>query len=207
MKLYDVTAPIFEGMPVYKNKEEKQPKISTETNGHVTESRIAMDLHTGTHVDSPLHMLTDGDTMETINIDDLVGNVKLFDLTHVEDRITKKDIASFQIEKDDFVLFKTKNSLQDSFDFNFIFVAEDAATYLAEIGIKGVGVDGLGIERSQSEHPTHRTLFSHNVIIIEGLRLKEVPTGEYFMVAAPIRVQGTDAAPARILLFDGIVAE
>lgn len=201
MKLYDVTAPIYEGMPVYKNKEAKQPKITTETNGHVTESRIAMDLHTGTHVDSPLHMINNGNTMETIDIHDLVGHVKLFDLTNVEDHISKKDIESFTIEKDDFVLFKTKNSLQDEFDFNFIFVAEDAAVHLAGLGVKGVGIDGLGIERSQPEHPTHRTLFSHNVIIIEGLRLEAVPEGRYFMVASPLKIQGTDAAPARILLF------
>ncbi|WP_243386411.1 cyclase family protein [Bacillus kexueae] len=206
MKLYDVTAPIFEGMPVYKNKPEKQPKIQTVTNAHVTESRIDMDLHTGTHVDSPLHMINDGETMETIAIEDLVGRIKLFDLTHVEDRITKKDVETLSIEKGDFILFKTKNSLEDAFNFEFIFVSEDAAHYLAEIGVKGIGIDGLGIERSQPGHPTHRTLFSNKVIIMEGLRLKEVPEGEYFMVAAPLKIQGTDAAPARVLLFEGINA-
>lgn len=206
MKLYDVTAPIFEGMPVYKNKPEKQPKIQTVTNAHVTESRIDMDLHTGTHVDSPLHMINDGETMETIAIEDLVGRIKLFDLTHVEDRITKKNVETLSIEKGDFILFKTKNSLEDAFNFEFIFVSEDAAHYLAEIGVKGIGIDGLGIERSQPGHPTHRTLFSNKVIIMEGLRLKEVPEGEYFMVAAPLKIQGTDAAPARVLLFEGINA-
>ncbi|WP_067728595.1 cyclase family protein [Oceanobacillus damuensis] len=204
MKLYDVTTAIFEGMSVYKNKEEKQPKLNTVTNGHVTETRVELDLHTGTHVDSPLHMINDGDTMETIKIEDLVGKVKLFDLTHVEDRIKKEDIASFDIGKDDFVLFKTKNSLEDEFNFEFIFVAKDAAAYLAEKGIKGVGVDGLGIERAQEGHPTHRTLFKANVIVMEGLRLADVPEGEYFMVAAPLKIQGTDAAPARVLLFDGL---
>ncbi|OZU88395.1 cyclase [Virgibacillus indicus] len=204
MKMYDVTADIFEGMPVYKNKPEKQPIINTVTNGHVTESRIDIDLHTGTHVDSPLHMINDGDTMETIKLDDLVGNVKLFDLSHVEDRITKKDIEAFSIEKDDFILFKTKNSLEEAFNFEFIFVAEDAAAHLAELGIKGVGVDGLGIERSQEGHPTHRTLFQNKIIIMEGLRLADVTEGEYFMVAAPIKLQGTDAAPARVMLFEGV---
>lgn len=204
MKMYDVTADIYEGMAVYKNKPEKQPKINTVTNGHVTESRIDIDLHTGTHVDSPLHMINDGDTMETIKLDDLVGNIKLFDLSHVEDRITKRDIEALPINKDDFILFKTKNSYEDAFDFEFIFVAEDAASHLAEIGIKGVGIDSLGIERSQEGHPTHRTLFQNKVIIIEGLRLAEVSEGEYFMVAAPIKLQGTDAAPARIMLFKGV---
>ncbi|WP_100009928.1 cyclase family protein [Lentibacillus sediminis] len=207
MKMYDVSAPIYEGMPVYKNKLEKQPKLNTTTNGHVTESRIELDLHTGTHVDSPLHMINDGDTMETIQIEDLVGKVKLFDLTGVDDRITKADIASLPIEKNDFVLFKTKNSLEDEFNFEFIFVAADAAAHLAEIGIKGVAVDGLGIERSQPDHDTHRSLFEQKVIIAEGLRLADVPEGEYFMVAAPLRIQGTDASPARVLLFEGLKEE
>ncbi|WP_338776987.1 cyclase family protein [Metabacillus sp. FJAT-52054] len=207
MKMYDVSAPIFEGMPVYKNKEEKQPVLNTATNGYVTETRIAMDLHTGTHVDSPLHMIVEGDTMESISLDDLIGEAKVFDLTQVEDRIRKEDIEKFDIQKGDFVLFKTKNSLEDAFNFEFIFVAECAAKHLSEIGIRGVGIDALGVERSQEGHPTHKTLFKHDVIIVEGLRLKEVSEGSYFMVAAPLKIVGKDAAPARILLFEGLKAE
>ncbi|WP_217586451.1 cyclase family protein [Lentibacillus saliphilus] len=204
MNVYDISAPIYEGMPVYKNKPEKQPQIETVTNGHVTESRISMDLHSGTHVDAPLHMVNNGKTFESINIERLVGKVKLYDMTHIEDRITKDDIDGFGIERGDFILFKTKNSLVDEFDLNFIFLAEDAAAYLAEVGIKGVGVDALGIERSQPGHPTHRALFQRDVIIIEGLRLAAVDEGEYFMVAAPLRIEGTDASPARVLLLEGI---
>ncbi|TLS37950.1 cyclase family protein [Pseudalkalibacillus caeni] len=204
MKVYDVTASIFEGMPVYKNKEEKQPKISTQTNGHVTESRITMDVHTGTHVDSPLHMINDADTMESISIEDLVGNAKVIDLTNVKESISKEDLEKEEIEKNDFILFKTQNSFEDEFNFDFIFLAEDGAKYLVEKGIRGVGTDALGIERSQQGHPTHRTLFEKEIIIMEGLRLKEVEAGEYFMVAAPIKLQGTDAAPARVLLFEGL---
>jgi arylformamidase len=202
MKVYDVTAPIFEGMPVYKNKPEKQPKITTITNGYVTESRIDMDVHTGTHVDAPLHMVTEGETFETISIEKLVGNCKVFDLTDVQDRITKIDLEKFPIQKDDFVLFKTRNSFEDEFNFEFIFLSEDGAKYLAEIGVRGVGIDALGVERSQPGHPTHKTLFANGIIIMEGLRLKEVPAGDYFMVAAPLKILGTDAAPARVLLFD-----
>jgi arylformamidase len=201
MKFYDVTAPIFEGMPVYKNKTEKQPKLTSVTNDYVTESRIDMDVHTGTHIDAPLHMVKGGDTFETISLDRLVGPCKLFDLTHVNDKITKDDIAALDIQENDFVLFKTKNSLEDAFNFEFIYVAEDAARYLADQKVRGVGIDALGIERSQPGHPTHKTLFSARVIVIEGLRLKEVPEGSYFMVAAPLKLVGTDAAPARVLLF------
>ncbi|MFP3727517.1 cyclase family protein [Priestia filamentosa] len=204
MKVYDITTPIFEGMTVYKNKPEKQPKLNRVTNGYVTETRIDMDLHTGTHIDAPLHMVENGSTFETISLESLVGKAKVLDLTNVEDGITKADLESFDIQKGDFVLFKTRNSSIKEFDFNFIFLAKDGAEYLAEIGVRGVGIDALGVERSQEGHPTHKTLFANNVIVIEGLRLKDIAQGEYTMVAAPIKIVGTDAAPARVLLFDKI---
>lgn len=69
--------------------------------------------------------------------------------------------------------------------------------------MRGVGIDSLGIERSQEGHPTHKTLFNNSIIIVEGLRLKEVVEGEYFMVIAPLKLEGTDGSPARALLIDG----
>lgn len=90
--MYDVTSTIYEGMTVYKNKPEKQPKFNRVTNGYVTETRMELDVHSGTHVDAPLHMVVDGDTFETVPMEDLVGQAKLFDLTNVEDGITKADL-------------------------------------------------------------------------------------------------------------------
>lgn len=205
MKIYDITAPIFNGMPVYKNKPEKQPEINTNTNGHVTESRISMDVHTGTHVDAPLHMINDGETIETIDIQQLVRPVKVLDLTSVEEKITKKDIENYDIQENDFLLFKTKNSWDTEFNFEFIYVAEDAAAYLKEKKVAGTGIDSLGIERAQEGHPTHRTLMGSRIIIMEGLQLKEIEEGSYFMVAAPLKIEGTDASPARVILMDELI--
>jgi arylformamidase len=204
MKMYDVTGAVYEGMTVYKNKPEKQPRINPVTNGYVTESRIELDVHTGTHVDAPLHMVTDGATFESISLEKLVGTCKVLDLTHVQDGIGRADLEAFEIGAGDFLLFKTGNSWEEAFDFEFVFLAKDGAEYLANLGVRGVGTDALGIERSQEGHPTHKTLFASEIIIIEGLRLKEVPQGEYFMVAAPLKLVGTDAAPARVLLLEGV---
>ena len=205
MKMYDVTGTIYEGMTVYKDKPEKQPKLNRVTNGYVTETRLEIDVHTGTHIDAPLHMVVDGDTFESVPLEDLVGQCKVLNLTEVENGISKKDLEKFEIQKGDFILFKTKNSYEDIFNFDFIYLAQDGAEYLAEIGVRGVGIDTLGIERSQEGHPTHKTLFANDIIIIEGLRLKEIEQGEYFMVAAPLKLTGTDASPARVLLFEGLM--
>jgi arylformamidase len=204
-QIYDVTMPIFSGMPVYKNKPEKQPSFERVQSGYVSESRVRLDVHTGTHVDAPLHMIENGPTLETIPVERLVGPCRVIDLTDVTDGITREDLEKREIQPGEFVLFKTKNSFDEAFNYEFIYVKENAARYLAEKQIKGVGIDSLGIERSQPGHPTHKTLFEHDIVVIEGLRLRHVPEGSYFLVAAPLHLTGTDAAPARVLLFEGLL--
>lgn len=207
-KIYDVSMAIYEGMAVYKNKPEKQPKIRVVQDfdaGTVRESRLDIDMHCGTHVDSPLHMVQHGGTMETLPLDRLTGSCRVLDLTHVEGGITRADLEAKGVQQGEFLVLKTRNSLKDEFDPEFVFVAEDGAKYLAERGIRGVGIDALGIERSQPGHPTHRTLFAANIVIMEGLRLAEVPEGTYFLVGAPIKLLETEAAPARVLLIEGIL--
>ncbi|MCL6445438.1 MAG: cyclase family protein [Alicyclobacillus sp.] len=203
MKVFDVSMPIYEGMPVYKNKPEKQPQFevtSDHAGHHVRETRIHMDVHCGTHVDAPLHMVEHGATIETLRLDQLVRPCRVIDLMHVNDAVHADDLRSLDPKAGDFLLLKTKNSLDLQFNPSFIYVAEDAARFAVSCGIAGFGIDGLGIERSQEGHPTHKALFEAGIVIIEGLRLVDVPPGDYLMVAAPLKLQGLDAAPARVLL-------
>ncbi len=202
-RIYDVSMPIYEGMPVYKNKPEKQPTFEITSNfdtGSVRETRVCLDVHCGTHVDAPLHMIKDGPTIETVGLNELVRECKVLDLTSVTDGITESDLANLPISEGDFLLFKTKNSWDTTFNPEFIYLKEDGAKYLAQKKVAGVGIDGLGVERSQPGHPTHKALFAAQAVIIEGLRLAEVPVGTYLMVAAPLALQGLDAAPARVIL-------
>ncbi len=64
----------------------------------------------------------------------------------------------------------------------------------------GVGTDGLGIERAQKGHPTHKILLGNDIIIIEGLRLKDVPEDVYDMFCLPLKIPGVEATPARVVL-------
>jgi arylformamidase len=208
LKIYDISMTIRESMQVFNNKEEKKPKITNITNHEngqaVYESRIDMDVHSGTHVDAPLHMLKNGETIETIGLEQLIGHARVVDLTHCEEYITRADLELLGLQKNEWVLFKTRNSLSEEFDFNFVFLREDGARYLVELGIRGLGTDGLGIERAQAEYPTHRSLFRNSIIIVEGLRLKNVPAGTYFMAVAPLKLTGIEAAPARAFLIGGM---
>ena len=202
-KVYDVTMPITLDMPVYKNKPEKRPEFvitSDHPDKGVRESRIALDVHTGTHIDAPLHMIAEGATIESIQVTDLMGPCKVLDLTHVENAISQTDLEPLGLEAGDFVLFKTRNSSDSVFNPEFVFLDEDGARYLAGLKVKGVGTDALGVERSQPTHPTHKALFGAGVIVIEGLRLADVPPGTYQLIALPLSLIGLDASPARVVL-------
>lgn len=203
MELIDISMNINSDMKVYKNREEKKPKIIADKripNDSINESVINMNLHTGTHIDAPFHIFENGKTVETLDINDLFTMCKVFDLTHLEDKITDSDIEKLDITKDDFVIFKTKNSFSDTFDFEFVYVDNLAANLLVEIGVKGIGIDALGIERAQEGHQTHKILLSRGIYILEGLCLKTVEDGKYKLVALPLKIDGADGSPVRAIL-------
>ncbi|RIV26685.1 cyclase family protein [Alicyclobacillaceae bacterium I2511] len=203
MNLFDVSMPIHVGMTVYKNKPEKLPRLEVTSDfatQHVHETRICMDAHCGTHIDAPLHMLPGGKASETLAPNQLMRHCRVLDLTGVSGGIQTDDLLLQAIQTGEFLLFKTRNSWDEKFNSDFVYLTEDGARYLANIGVSGVGIDALGIERSQPDHPTHKILFQQGAYIIEGLRLRDVPPGTYQMIALPLALHGSDAAPARVVL-------
>jgi arylformamidase len=202
-RLYDISMTICEEMQVYKNKEEKKPKIWARqdfTNAKTHESQLSMDVHAGTHLDAALHMIPGGKTIEAIPLERLVGPARVLDLTDVAEAVTKADLERWAVQPGEWILLKTRNSLSEQFDPNFVYLAADGALYAKELQLRGIGTDGLGIERAQPDYMTHKTLLENDICIVEGLRLKDVPAGTYFMVIAPLKLTGIDAAPARAFL-------
>ena len=137
-KIFDISMPIFYSMPVYKGKEFKRPIISIDsdfTTGTAYETRLEMNLHTGTHLDTPKHMVPDGYTMENLALSKVITGCKVFDLTGVKEKITDKDLMNLDIKEGDFVLLKTRNSFEDILEKDFVYVDRDGADYLARLKI------------------------------------------------------------------------
>lgn len=206
MKIFDISWPISTATTGYKDRHiVKFEEISTFAKNGVRDSTMHLSSHTGTHVDAPAHFLKDGLTIDQIQLDRLVGDAVVIDLMHVVDGITRDDLVSKNIQKGDIVLLKTVNSLTPAtgkFTPHFVYLEASGAQYLAEIGVKAVGIDYLGIERSQSDHLTHTTLMHADVVIIEGLRLEFIAPGEYMCVCLPLNIIGLEASPARAILIE-----
>ena len=208
MIIYDISMTIEKEMGVYKNIEGKRPVIKFDRKipkDSINESSMCMNLHTGTHIDAPYHVDDMGATIDAIDLKKLITKCRVLDLTKIVGGITKDDLMCKNIRRGEFLLLKTKNSFTEEFEPDFIFVEKSGAEYLAEKEIIGVAIDSFGIERAQPDHETHKTLFNKGVIIIEGVRLKEIEEAEYLMCALPLKIKGVDGAPARIVLIKDLI--
>jgi arylformamidase len=206
--MYDISMTIKKDMLVYKGKDEIRPRLSTVrdfTQGDAHESELQMNVHTGTHVDAPFHMLEEGENSDLFFAENPFYQSQLLDLTGVEEKITAADLKDYQIEENSFVILKTKNSkpgfLEETPE-KFIYLAESGAEYLINKKIKGVGIDTNGIERAQAEHPTHKKLLKEKIMILEGLRLNEVPAGNYILLLSLLKIAASDGLPGRAYLFE-----
>lgn len=205
MKIHDISMLISPDMTVFKDNEQNRPafeNVANHDNSAHYETKVTMNMHNGTHVDAPLHMVKGGDTMESYSLEQFITDARVIDLTHLKLQITAADLQDLGIEKGEFLLFKTTNSWDEIFNYDFVFIERTAAAYLADIGIKGVGIDSLGIERSQADHMSHITLMNHNVLILEGLRLKDIEPGVYQLIALPIKIKNVEASPVRAVLIE-----
>lgn len=202
MRIYDLSPEIHEKMPVYKDKAEKKPKIKvTRTlKEGANESRIEIEAHTGSHVDAPFHFLEGGKTIEKINLEKFMGKAIVLDFTDAKDAITKNDFKKIKIRKDEIVLMKTKSKPDIEFNPNFTYLEKTGAEFLAAKKIKAVGIDSLGIERSQPSHETHKILLGKGIVIFEGLDLSKIRQGRYYFHGLPLKIRKGDASPVRAVL-------
>lgn len=206
--MYDISMTIKKDMLVYKGKDEIRPRLTTVrdfTQGDAHETEIKMNVHTGTHIDAPLHMLEDGENGNLFFAENPFYQAQLIDLSHKEEKITAADLKNYNIEENSFIILKTKNSepgFLKKTPEKFIYLDESGAEYLLQQNIKGVGIDTNGIERAQADHPTHKKLLREKIIILEGLRLNNIPEGEYVLLLSMLKVEKSDGLPARAYLFE-----
>lgn len=203
MRIFDISKKIDENMIVYKNRDAKRIKrtiVANHEENHYHESRIELDMHCGTHIDAPLHMVANSGTIEGEKLEKYIGTAKLFDLTNVEEKIFKKDIEALDINESDIIIFKTKNSFDTEYNTKFVYIEEDAAEFLVEKNIKTVGIDAMSVERDKPAHPTHKILLNKGIGIIEDLQLKNIESGEYFLSALPLYINKSEASPVRAVL-------
>ncbi len=206
--LIDISVPLDSALPTWPGSEGmKVERLSCFENGNdVNVSRLTCDVHTGTHIETSLHFLPDGESVSQIPLDILVGNAYVAYLPEA-DIITPDDLEILEIpDETERLLMKTGNSRLweewgDMFRQDFAALNSDAAEWIVERGIKLFGVDYLSVELyREPASRNHITLLRGGVVILEGLNLSMVNAGMYELICLPIKLVGAEGAPARAVL-------
>lgn len=205
-RIYDISVPIRTGGLVYPGNPEidisLQQAVSKGASANV--SFIRFGSHTGTHADASRHFFDDGQPVDRIPLERLIGPALLLAFDESVMAIGVAELQARAIKGHKRILLRTRNSaLLSSGEFvkNYTFLAPDGAQYLVDSGVELVGVDYLSIEQFHSgHHRTHKTLLGASVVIVEGLDLSAPPPGEYEFICLPLRIEGCDGAPARAVL-------
>lgn len=206
MAWFDVTVPIRSGMVAY----EGDPKVRLErvaalaSGGICNLSRLEFGVHSGTHIDAPVHFIEGAAGIEATPIEALMGPAVVVDARTIGGDLDAATLRSLEIPAEaERVLLRTPNSrLWDlaRFSREFFGVTEDGARYLVERGVRLVGIDYLSIAPFGDPAPTHVALLGAGVVVLEGLDLRAVDPGEYEMACLPMLIPGADGAPARVML-------
>jgi arylformamidase len=202
----DVSVTVRDGMPHWPGSPpvvlERTEEISRGDSANT--SRLAMGVHTATHMDAPVHFIDGAAGMDVMPLDAVVGEARVIEIAD-PDQVTVGELSDHQIRPGERVLFRTENSTRcwqrDVFVEDFVFISEAAARYLAQIGVRTVGIDYLSVGGYHDHLPEiHEVLLGAGIWLIEGLDLSAVRAGRYEMICLPIKLNGADGAPARAIL-------
>ncbi|MCB1224885.1 MAG: cyclase family protein [Verrucomicrobiales bacterium] len=203
----DVTVPLRDGMPTWPGDPVCRitRAVSMEEGAVCNLTELHLSAHTATHMDAPRHFIAQGLTMEQMPLEAVIGPCRVLDLQAVEGQITPADLEPHEIGAGERLLLKTRNSAeawpQDRFVEDFISIRADTGQYLVDRGVMTVGVDYLsigGFEKDGVE--THQIMLGAEIWVIEGLDLSAVEPGNYELLCLPLKIEGADGAPCRVLL-------
>jgi arylformamidase len=199
----DVSVTVRPEMPIYAG----DPGVAVELAKSIARgdpanvSHLKLGAHTGTHVDAPRHFIPKGEAASELPLEPFIGPCAVVDATTESGPLGRDVVASLDVPAGvDRVLLKTSNSAlweRDTFEPNFVRLNAEGANALVDRGIRLVGIDYLSV----GDPNAHLVLLRAGVGVIEGLDLRRVDRGAYFLVCLPVKIAGADGAPARAVLW------
>jgi len=196
----DVTRILGPGTMVYPG--DAAPSFRSRPLGGSVVSDLSLSTHSGTHIDAPSHYLPGGITVDRIPMGHLVGRALVLDLQEEPDPIPVSALSG-RILGHTRLLLRTRFSASPAFTPDYPHLTAGAAALVARAGITTLGIDSPSIEAFSGDGSVHRLLLSRGMAVLELLDLDGVPGGSYWMVALPLRLEGLDGSPARVILIDG----
>jgi arylformamidase len=204
-QIIDITQPVTSDMVCWPGRQppEHMWEKSIADGNHCNASLWKMSAHSGTHMDSPLHFVDGGQPIDRISPDVFIGPCTVVDLPSHDSSVMNQSIADLY-RGEQRLLIRTRRSenKNDSvYQPHDALLTTEAASILLEGGLRLVGTDRLSVDDSRGDDfSLHHQLLGSGCVILEGLQLTDVTSGRYSLIAAPLRLTGTEASPVRALL-------
>jgi arylformamidase len=203
----DISVRLLPDMPVWPGSVGLRMDVvqALSRGGESNVTRLDMDVHCGTHVEGPLHVLDGGESVESYPLEVFVGAAWVADLWEA-DHIGPAELDRASIPADfERILLRTRNSLfwkdpSHLFRSDFAGLTAEGATWMVSRGANLIGADYLSVQLFADDLETHRVLLRGGCAILEGLNLADVDPGPYRLTCLPLRLANTEAAPARAIL-------
>jgi arylformamidase len=203
----DISIPLYTGTIHWPGDPEPilERLLDTDQGEEANVTFLKMTAHTGTHLDAPCHFLAEGATLDAFPLETGIGPARVIEIPGDALRIGPEQLSRHAIEPGDRLLLKTRNSrtpwYRDEFHPDFASLSSEGARYLANLGIRLVGIDYLSIGAWESDGAeTHRILLGAGIWILESLNLETVRPARYDLICLPLRIRGSDGAPVRAVI-------
>lgn len=196
MKLYDISQEVFSSCVYPGDPAPERKTLASMQEGDLYNlTAFSMCAHNGTHIDAPAHFIADGAAVDALSLSSTVG---LAYVAEHHGELTPSDVmkilqnaAEESYEASRRILIKGKSIL-----------TEQAARLLAEKGVFLFGNESQTVGPENAPMAVHKILLGAGTVLLEGIRLSEVPEGVYLLFAAPLSLGGAEGAPCRALLAD-----
>ena len=201
-KIRDISQTLRPGLPVWPGDTafafERTWRM--EDGSPVNVGRMSMSTHSGTHADAPLHYASDGADAAGMSLDPYLGRCIVVDARGVEGAIDIADLPTLDYANR--VLFRTWDAFpHDEWRSDWLPVAAETIEWLAAHGVVLIGTDAPSVDPQESKTmDAHLAVLKHDMRILEGLVLYDVPAGHYELIALPLKIGGGDAGLCRAVL-------
>ncbi len=196
MKIYDISQEVFSCAVYPGDPSPKKTVLSSMEKGELYNlTQFCMCAHNGTHIDAPFHFIGKGKTVDEIDLASFVGMAYVAEHRGI---VSGDDAEKIVIEAKGRNAEAAKRILIKG-DAE---VSAEAAKVFAASNILLLGNESQTVGPESAPMAVHKLLLSADVVLLEGIRLTDVPEGVYLLNAAPLNLSGSDGSPCRAILID-----
>ncbi len=203
---HDITPPITPDIAVFPGDTpfSRDVLLAFGRGDHLALSSIRTTVHLGAHADAPSHYHPDGIDIARRELSRYLGLCEVRTaLVPPRTRLTPAHLGHAPLRAPRQLLRTGTFPQPNAWTPEFAALSPELVDWLAGEGAVLVGIDTPSVDLADDALLlSHAALFRHDLAVLEGLVLAEVPDGLYLLIALPLPLVGADASPVRAILVE-----